>query len=224
MGRLAITSRRCYTWRDLSRTALIGGLCLFGCLVGPSQGTAADALTLGTQWLGQVQLPNGAWGGRLEVPATALASRALLATGHDVAPDLARLRAVQPTDLLGRVWQYWGARDAGLLASLLTLQHPDGSLSGDLAATALLVWAQAEVGSANNGAVSFLRTAVNPDGGWGAAGVSTTCSTTLTLLALLRSGMQASDPVAVGGVGWIERHQGLLGDVGNTGETAVALL
>jgi len=224
MGRLATTFRRCYTRKDLSRAAVIGGLCLLGCLVGPSPGTAADALTLGAQWLGQAQLTNGAWGGRLEVPATALAVRGLAATGQDVASDLARLRAVQSAELLAQVWQYWGTRDASLLPALLAHQQPDGSLSGDLAATALLVWAQAEAGSANSSAVSFLRTAVNPDGGWGAGGVSTTWSTTLAALALLRSGAQANDPVVLGGVAWIERHQGLLGDVGNTGETAVALL
>ncbi len=107
---------------------------------------------------------------------------------------------------------------------MLGHQQPDGSLSGDLTATAPLVWAQAEAGSANNGAVSFLRTAVNPDGGWGVCGVSTTWKTTLTLLALLRSGMPASDPLAATAVAWMERRQGILGDVRNTGETAVALL
>ena len=224
MGRLETKSQRHSTWMGLSRAALIGGLLVLGCLVTPSPGAAADALALGTQWLGQAQLPNGAWGGRLEVPATALASRALSATGQDVAYDLARLRAVQPAELLAQVWQYWGTRDASLLPALLANQQPDGSLSGNLAATALLAWAQGEAGGATSAAVSFLRTAVNPDGGWGAGGVSNTWSTTLTLLALLRSGAQTNDPVVLAGVAWIARHQGLLGDVGNTGETAVALL
>ncbi|HSB72580.1 MAG TPA: carboxypeptidase regulatory-like domain-containing protein [Candidatus Methylomirabilis sp.] len=224
MGRLATTIRCCYTWKALFRAAVIGGFLLLCCPLGLSPATAADALVLGTQWLTQTQLPNGAWDGRLEVPATALAMRRLMAMGQDVAADQARLRALLLTDLPSQAWQYWGTRDASLLPALLAHQQSDGSLSGDLVATALVAWAQAEEGSANGSAVAFLRAAVNPDGGWGAGGTSTAWDTTLTLLALLRSGTPTSDPLAAAGVAWIERHQGLLGEVGSTGDTAIALL
>jgi len=199
-------------------------MCVLLGIVEPPEAEAADPLALGIQWLVQQQLPDGSWGGRLEIPATPLGVRALTATGQDVAADLARLRAAQPTDLLAQVWQYWGTRDAGLLPSLLSYQQPDGSLAGDLAATALMVWAQAEEGSTNAEAVSFLRGAVNPDGGWGAGGASTVWDTAITLLALLRSGTPAADPLVAAGVGWIERRQGLLGKIGSTGVTALALL
>ncbi|HSB72577.1 MAG TPA: hypothetical protein VLT62_24890 [Candidatus Methylomirabilis sp.] len=81
MGRLATTIRCCYTWKALFRAAVIGGLLLVGCALQPFPGHAADALALGTQWLAQAQLPNGAWGRSLEVSATALASGR---TGRDV--------------------------------------------------------------------------------------------------------------------------------------------
>jgi hypothetical protein len=163
-------------------------------LVGPPEAGAAEPLALGIQWLVQEQLPDGSWGGRLEIPATALAIRGLTVTGQDVAGDLAALRALQLTDLTAQAWQYWGTRDPAILTALLGQQQPDGSLGGDLFATALTAWAQAEEGAPNASAVSFLRGAVNPDGGWGAGGASTVWDTAITLLALLRSGTPAADP------------------------------
>ncbi|MGE5549758.1 MAG: OmpL47-type beta-barrel domain-containing protein [Bacteroidota bacterium] len=121
----------------------------------------SDAAERGVAWLVSRQRPDGSFGQRMDIPATAL-TRAAMARRHLTPAGWINLPPPEMCNAWELCFRAWAMGEPETLDRLVSLQSEDGSWLNRIDLTALAAMALRQGGRANEAAVAYLSTWSDP--------------------------------------------------------------